>query len=76
MINAGLGEAQVNKLLSGLEIPPLNKKTLQRREREVSHKLIEYAEESCKEAAQLEKSVLREKNRYLVFQKLRIRTPR
>ena len=56
MVNAGLGAAHVNKLLSGLEIPPVATRTLQMREQEVTDNFVAIANATCGRALSQEKS--------------------
>ena len=54
MVNAGLGEANLNKFLAGLSIPPLHPRTLRDREQEVSPFIHATAADSCHRARQEE----------------------
>ncbi|XP_062603897.1 uncharacterized protein LOC134265692 isoform X2 [Saccostrea cucullata] len=54
MINAGIGEQQVNNILAELNLPTIHHKTLKEREREVGHIIEDIAEQSCNSAIQAE----------------------
>jgi hypothetical protein len=58
MVNAGLGAAYVNKLLTGMEIPPVAARTLQMREPEVTDNFVAIANATCGRALNQEKSFL------------------
>ena len=47
MLNCGLGECQVNNLLSALNIPSISASSLKAREREVGEQIQEMAKDSC-----------------------------
>ena len=55
MIDAGLGEAQINSVLSAMNIPNLAPKALKGYERQVGCAIEEVAIESCIKSVQLEK---------------------
>lgn len=56
MVNAGLGAAHVNKLLSGLEIPTISARTLHMRELEVGDNFLAVANATCATALNQEKA--------------------
>jgi len=55
MIDGGLGETQVNTLLSSLNIPAISSTTLKRYERKVGNTIESVAKESCQESIVVEK---------------------
>lgn len=57
MIDCGLGYTQVNTLLSIMDLPTIDKKTLASYEEEVGDKVEKYAEETCNEACKVEKAI-------------------
>ena len=57
MKDAGLGEKQVNALLSALNIPLIPPKTIKRRERELVPHLGKMAEETCRKSLEEEFSM-------------------
>jgi len=65
MIDGGLGETQVNTLLSSLNMPAVPSTTLKRYERKVGNAIESVAKESCCESIVVEKMLtqneLREK---------------
>lgn len=54
MINAGIGEQQVNNILAELNLPTIHHKTLKEREREIGYIIEDVAEKSCNSAIQAE----------------------
>ena len=54
MLHAGMPATSVERFLGTLEIPPPNRKTLKRREREVGPVIEKFANETCKTALELE----------------------
>ena len=54
MLNAGIGEKQVNGLLAAMNVPGIHHKALKRREREVSALISSLAKESCDTALENE----------------------
>jgi len=58
MLDAGIGPAQLNTLLSALNIQPVSESLLKRHERVVGPFIEAVAADSCKEAIQLEKSLV------------------
>jgi len=50
MMNAGVAAMQMNKLLAGVEIPPLHSGLIKRRQDEISPIINEVAKESCERA--------------------------
>ena len=57
MVHAGLGFSQVQSLFTELNLPMMSKTTLGRHEKKISAHLTEIAENSCKEAQQIEKQL-------------------
>ena len=57
MIDAGIGEAQLNTVLSALNIPPLTATILKRYERIVGRVIETVAKNSCHESIKLEKAM-------------------
>lgn len=55
MLDAGIGETHVNSFLSALNIPIFFSKTLKRYERIAGNAIEIVAEDSCKEAIEVEK---------------------
>ncbi|KAK3108325.1 hypothetical protein FSP39_005637 [Pinctada imbricata] len=54
MVNAGIGEQQMNNILAELNIPPIHHKTLKEREREVGRAFEEVADDLCNGAIRAE----------------------
>lgn len=57
MIDSGVGETHINKILTALDIDPVAHKTLKKYERKVGLAIEELAEESCFEAISLKKQL-------------------
>lgn len=58
MLHSGSGHRQIQNFLSTLEIPTISFKSLKHRELEVGHHVSKVAEQSCKDAIQLEKELV------------------
>ncbi|XP_066593220.1 uncharacterized protein [Prorops nasuta] len=56
-LNGGMGISHVNKFLAGLNIPTMNPGTFKSYEREVGPQIENVARESCKEAAEIERTL-------------------
>lgn len=56
MLHAGSGETQVSKLLTTMNLPTLNHRTLKARERDVGCCVEAVAQDSCKEVQEEEKT--------------------
>ncbi|XP_052799258.1 uncharacterized protein LOC128230867 [Mya arenaria] len=54
MINAGVGEQQMNNILAYMNLPLVNKKTLKNREREIGESIEAVAAQSCSRAVEEE----------------------
>jgi hypothetical protein len=50
MLNAGVGEQQVNNILAELNLPCISHKTLKAREREIGETICTTADTSCDKA--------------------------
>ena len=57
MIDAGLGETQLNSFLTAMNIPDISTSLLKRQERVIGKAIEEVAEESCRENLRLEKEL-------------------
>lgn len=55
MLHAGIGPTHVNALLTSLNLPAVNEKTMKSREREVGPAIETIAKKSCEEALKAEK---------------------
>lgn len=54
MLHIGIGETQLNNLLTTMNLPPITKSTLRKREREVGGAIEEVTKRSVSEALQEE----------------------
>jgi len=54
VLNTGLGEVQLNSLLTTMNVPPISPNNLKIREKEVGDEMIKYARELCAWALGLE----------------------
>jgi malic enzyme len=54
MINAGIGEQQMNNILAFMNLPTVNKGTLKTREREIGQSIETVAVQSCSRAVKEE----------------------
>ena len=54
---SGIGERQLNTILSVMNLPGISAKSLKKREREVARSIIKVADETCIEAATMEKQM-------------------
>ncbi|XP_053392628.1 uncharacterized protein LOC128555142 [Mercenaria mercenaria] len=66
MINAGIGESQMNNILSYINLPTIAQRTLKKREREISSSITAVAKDSCTDAVNEEIMLLEEVNRYFI----------
>jgi hypothetical protein len=57
MCMSGIGERQLNTILSVMNLPGISAKSLKKREREVARSIIKVADETCIEAATMEKQM-------------------
>jgi hypothetical protein len=57
MCMSGIGERQLNTILSVMNLPGISAKSLRKREREVARSIIKVADETCIEAATMEKQM-------------------
>ena len=60
MYDAGMGETNVNTFLSALNVPVVADKCLKRYEREVVPEIEKLAEQSCRDAITMEKTLTEE----------------
>ena len=59
MLNIGIGATHVQSFLAALNVPSMHHKFIRTREKDMGKKIIEVAEESCKEALEEEKEMSR-----------------
>ena len=57
MCMSGIGERQLNTILSVMNLQGISAKSLKKREREVARSIIKVADETCIEAATMEKQM-------------------
>ena len=62
MIDAGIGETQLNSVLTGLNISELSTSSLKRYERTVGRAIKALAEKTCSKNLELEKKLTNEAN--------------
>lgn len=67
MINAGIGESQMNNILAYINLPTIAKTTLKKREREIGSSITAVANDSCTDAINEEIALLEDVNRYLIL---------
>jgi len=63
MVNAGIGEMQMNSVLSYLNLPTISSRTIKKREREIGSSIQAVAKQSCVDAVHEEIRLLRDCNR-------------
>jgi hypothetical protein len=61
MINTGAGVTHTNGLVAALNIPTMHHKTFHEREKEMGKHVVQVAEQSCANALEEEKQLVREK---------------